>query len=90
MKCIHLLSGQALWSEKCPGDLGTLIMVDDLFLVMKEVGELALARLSPEGYEELGSVQVLKKNVWAAPAFADGLLYCRNNEGAAACVDLRK
>lgn len=90
LRCLHLKSGEVLWSEKFSGDLGTLIQVDKLFLIMKEVGELTLGRLAAEGYEELGSVQILKKPVWATPAFSNGLLYCRNNDGDAVCVDLRK
>jgi len=90
LRCLHLPTGAVAWSEKFSGELGTLIQVGAHFLIMKSVGELQLAKLSPKGYSPLASLQILRKDVWAAPAFANGLLYARNNDGQAVCVDLRK
>ena len=38
--------------------------------------------------EEEGRVQVLPKLCWAAPAFADGRIFLRNNDGKAVCLDV--
>lgn len=60
-----------------------------------ETGDLILAKLTPEGYEELGRFHMLAPNikafgrdvVWSHPAFADRCVFARNNSELI-CVSL--
>ena len=90
LKAVELATGKASWEQKLSGDLGTLIKVGKHYLILTEAGQLILANLSPKGIEELGQMQILSKIVWAAPSFSNGLLFARNNQGDAVCVDLRQ
>ena len=55
--------------------------------IFSETGDLILARLSPERYEELGRVHLLdatnecfgREVVWSHPAFASGCIFVRND-----------
>jgi len=55
--------------------------------IFSETGDLILARLSPERYEELGRMHVLEPTnecfgrdvVWSHPAFAGGCVFVRND-----------
>jgi len=72
-----------------------LIKHKDRFFMFNELGDLILAKLSPEGYEEQGRFHVLeptnqafgRKVVWSCPAFAERSLFARNDEELV-CVDL--
>jgi outer membrane protein assembly factor BamB len=65
--------------------------------IYNEVGELIMAHLSPEGYEEICRTTLLeptyafggKKLTWAAPSFANGHVYARN-EKEIICASLRE
>jgi outer membrane protein assembly factor BamB len=62
--------------------------------LFSETGDLILARLSPEKYEELGRMHLLdptnecfgREVVWSHPAFAGGRIYARNDRELV-CVD---
>ena len=55
---------------------------------MNEAGDLILAKLSKEGYQELGRQHILEPTneafgrpvVWSAPAFADRSIFMRNDK----------
>jgi hypothetical protein len=55
--------------------------------IFSETGDLILARLSPERYEELGRMRVVEPTnecfgrevVWSHPAFAGGCIFVRND-----------
>lgn len=61
--------------------------------IFSETGDLILARLSPERYDELGRMHVVdptnecfgRSVVWSHPAFANGCIYVRNDRELA-CV----
>ncbi len=56
--------------------------------IFSETGDLILARLSPERYEELGRMRVVEPTnecfgrevVWSHPAFAGGCIFVRNDD----------
>jgi outer membrane protein assembly factor BamB len=68
----------------------------DRYFLFSETGDLILARLTPETYQELGRFHVLeptntvfgRKLVWSHPAFAGRRLYARNDKELV-CVDLQ-
>ena len=68
------------------------------FYLFTETGDLAIAKLSPAGYQELGRVHLLepmctalngRKAVWSHPAFANQSMYARNDKHLI-CVPLAK
>ncbi|MBA4065534.1 MAG: pyrrolo-quinoline quinone [Isosphaera sp.] len=76
---------------------GTAFLVKngDRFFLFGETGELVIARLTPEKYEEVGRAKVLdptgaafgRKVVWSHPAFANRCLFARNDKELV-CVSL--
>jgi hypothetical protein len=65
-----------------------LIPHADRCFLFNEQGELILARLSPQGYQEIGRTILLeptnrmagRKVVWSHPAFADKCIFVRNDQ----------
>lgn len=61
---------------------------DDLFYIFNEQGELVIARLSRNGYEEIGRDKILDATsdlrsrtvVWSHPAFAESSIFARNDK----------
>lgn len=102
MMAVALPSGERLWettkpvSER-PVNSGTAFIVrqDDRFWLFNEHGEIIIAKLSPEAYEESARAKVIEPTnnafnrevVWCMPAFANRHLYVRNDEECI-CVDL--
>ncbi len=60
----------------------------DRYLLMSETGDLQMAKLSKEGYEDLGRFKVLdptgecfgRRVVWSHPAYANKTAYVRNDK----------
>ena len=99
-------TGERLWQTKVPtvgegvrGRHGTAFVVrlgeTDRFWLFSETGDLILAKLSPEGYEELGRQHILEPTgeafgraaVWSHPAFAERAVFARNDKELV-CVDV--
>jgi outer membrane protein assembly factor BamB len=67
------------------------------FFIFNEKGELVIAKLSPEKYEEVGRAQILAPTnkafgrdvVWSHPAFANRCVFARNDKEIV-CVSLAK
>jgi outer membrane protein assembly factor BamB len=101
--CANLADGERLWETAAPtsGERGKryatvfLVKHKDRFFLFNDSGDLILARLSPEGYEELDRLHVLAPTnsamgrpvVWSHPAFAQKCLFARNDEELV-CVSL--
>ena len=74
-----------------------LVKHEDRYFLFNELGDLIIAKLSPEGYQEEGRFHVLEPTneafgrdvVWSHPAFANRSLFARNDEELV-CVDLSK
>jgi len=99
---VALPSGERLWTTPEPisarkQSSGTAFIVrqSDRYWLFNEQGELIIARLSPEGYEELDRTKVIEPTnnafgrdvVWCMPAFANRRMYVRNDQECI-CVDL--
>ena len=103
LMAVSVPSGERLWkttqpvSEKRPVRSGTAFLVkqEDRFWMFTELGELVIARLTPEGYEEIDRTKVIEPSnnawgrdvVWCMPAFANRRMYVRNDDRCI-CVDL--
>ncbi len=96
LMAVRMADGERLWQTVTPtmgdgrrGRYGTAFIVrhEDRYFLFSETGELILARLSPEGYEELDRTAVLeptndvfqRRVLWSHPAFADRSIFARND-----------
>lgn len=104
MRCIELDNGNMTWTdEKWMGEKplmfanGFITPNGDKQFIFNDIGELVIARLSREGYQELDRAKILEPTsvargrdvVWSHPAYSDGKMIVRNDEEVV-CVDLKK
>lgn len=108
LRCLTTETGERVWeSLKATGSTGDprsrtdrwanafIIKNGDRFFLPNEKGDLIIARLSPQGYEEISRTHLIKPTnpmpgrdvVWSHPAFANRRVYMRNDEEII-CVDL--
>jgi outer membrane protein assembly factor BamB len=87
LRCVELKTGKVQWSEDGFG-AGTLMVVGDKLLIMKEKGELVMAPANPKEFKPTARAQILGFESRAYPALADGLYYARNKDRMV-CVRLR-
>jgi outer membrane protein assembly factor BamB len=88
LKCIGT-DGKERWRKRGLG-MGTLMVADGRLIVISAKGELIVADATPDAYRERSRTKVLDGGVyWTMPILANGLIYCRNNEGAVTCRDHR-
>ena len=105
-RAVDLETGDRLWETfqlttqgKRRASHGTAFIVkhQDRFFVFTETGDLVLAKLSPDNFEELGRFHVLEPTgecfgrsvVWSHPAFAQRCIFARNDKEIV-CVSLAK
>ncbi len=72
-----------------------LVKSGDRFFITSETGHLIIARLSPQGYEEISRWKMLEPTglvfgrdvLWSHPAFAGKCIFARNDKELI-CVSL--
>jgi len=85
LAAVDVESGERRWKGGRYGNGQLLLLPDmDLLLVVSEQGDLALVRASPEHFEEVARMPALHGKTWNHPVVADGVVYLRNGEEAAA------
>ena len=89
INCIDWKTGQVAWEQRNLG-CGSLTAANNHLIVLSDTGELVLAKLVPESFQELARVRVMKEQCWRVPILCNGLIYCRGAEGTLVCVDVRK
>ncbi len=103
LRCVDLESGKHLWSTYAvtTGDrrmnsaTAFLVKHEDRFFIFNEKGELIIARLTPENYDEISRFKILdptgvsfgRNVVWSHPAYAEKCIFARN-DGKLACYSL--
>jgi len=87
---IDFESGKTHWEYDVPGDLGNPIAIGDKILVFTDSGHIILGEDTGNEFKELGRHHALLGTSWAPPAYADGKLFLRNNQGKAVCLDVSK
>jgi outer membrane protein assembly factor BamB len=91
--CLEARTGKQVWQTNKVTDLksGASIHITwqgDTALLYNDRGELIQARLTPQGYEEMGRMAVLqpvypfagRKVAWAPPAYANGHVFARTEK----------
>jgi outer membrane protein assembly factor BamB len=111
LRAIELTTGKKLWytfepvigkaeDEEFKGaGSGTAFIVKngDRYFLFAETGDLIIAKLTPQGYEEISRAKLLDRTgsvfnrpiVWSHPAFADKCVFARNDKELV-CVSLAK
>lgn len=106
LRAVTMATGERRWETFQPTSGGErrvshgtcfLVQQGERSFLFSETGDLILARLSPQGYEEISRFHVLKPTneafgrsvVWSHPAFANQCVYARNDKELV-CVDLAK
>lgn len=87
LRAVELRTGKVRWDVEKFG-AGTAMAIGNRLLVVTEGGEVLLAPLGTSTFAPSARAAVLPPTVRAYPAFADGLLYLRNDRTLAA-FDLR-
>ena len=87
--CLDFKTGEVKWTQSGFGK-GSLMLADGKLIILSDKGKLAIAEVSPTGFKELASAQILpKKKCWTVPILANGRIYARNNPGGQlVCLDV--
>jgi outer membrane protein assembly factor BamB len=93
-RCLDTGTGERVWETYRPTSgksqrWGNAFIVQnaDRYFLFSEVGDLIIAKLSPQGYEEISRTHLIEPDnldprrpvVWSHPAFADRSVYARND-----------
>lgn len=103
LRCLKLQTGERVWETLQATTGGEPVRWANAFIVkngrrfflFNEKGDLIIARLSPEGYEEISRAHLLEPAnkdpgrpvVWSHPAFAQRCIFARNDKEIL-CADL--
>lgn len=103
-RCLKLDTGERIWSTYQPvtgksDRWGNAFITENegRYILFNEKGELVIAKLTPEKYEENSRMKILEPTnvmagrpvVWTHPAFANKNMYVRNDKEIV-CVSLAK
>lgn len=84
---VDWLSGKVRWSEPKIGQ-ANVIVVGNKLVLFNDAGDLMLARVSDESYQELTRTKIFDGEVsWTLPAFSNGRLFVRS-QSQAVCLFL--
>jgi outer membrane protein assembly factor BamB len=97
-RCLNLKTGERLWEtmevtkEKARWASGFIVKNYDRYFINNDRGELIIAKLSPQGYQEVSRTQLIKPTSnpgnrrelgavnWSHPAYANRRIVARNDE----------
>jgi outer membrane protein assembly factor BamB len=88
LRAVELRTGKVRWNQD-QFRAGTVTLVGDRLLIVREGGEMILAQASPDAFKPIARAQILPATIRAYPAVSDGLVYIRN-ENTLICLDLRQ
>jgi outer membrane protein assembly factor BamB len=83
LRCIELNTGKVRWNVDGFG-AGTVSLIGDHLLIVRENGEGVIATATPEAYRPHSKAQLLPAVVRSYAAIADGRIYLRNESTLAA------
>jgi hypothetical protein len=104
LMCVKADTGERVWETlkpHGPREQGSaevfLVKNGDKWFLANEKGDLIIAKISPNGYEELSRARLLEPDssafgrsvVWSHPAYAEKCAFMRNDHELI-CVDLAK
>lgn len=90
LTCVDFKTGQPKWVDttEMPSK-GQLTYADGLYYALGEAGEMALAKLTPQGIEKAGSMEISPgRERWAPLVVANGRLFMRDDKQIY-CLDIK-
>ena len=103
-RCLNADDGKRVWESLEPivkqeVRWGTVFVTphEDRYFMFNELGELIIAKLSPQGYEEISRAKLIEPDgadmkqrpvVWSHPAYANQCIFVRN-DSMVRCFSLR-
>ncbi len=88
LKCLDFQTGAVKWSQEKLGRNCSLMIADGKMVVMNGLGALIVAEASPDGYKELGRVEILSGICWSVPVLSGGKIFCRSYNGELVCLQV--
>jgi outer membrane protein assembly factor BamB len=79
LTALDIRTGQTMWQHRGFGK-ASLVYADNKVIVLDEDGDLALAKLAPEGVTVLSQVKLFDTVSWTAPTLVGRTLYARDRE----------
>ena len=79
LTALDIKTGQAAWQHRGFGR-ASLLHADGKTIIMDEDGDLALARLTPEGVTILSQAKIFDTTSWTVPTLVGTPLYARDRE----------
>jgi outer membrane protein assembly factor BamB len=83
LTALNLKTGQSTWQHRGFGR-ASLLYAGGKAIIMDEDGDLALARLTPDGVTVLSQAKIFDTTTWTVPTLVGGTLYARDREKIAA------
>jgi outer membrane protein assembly factor BamB len=83
--CLDLRTGQPRWETE--GGNAALLIGGTLILI-HHAGEMRFGRISPTAYQQLAAGDAGMREIKAVPAYWNGRLYVRNEQGRIACFQI--
>lgn len=95
LRCLDMKNGDRLWStfaatsgQSARWGNAFIVQHDDRYFLFNEQGDLIIAKMSPQGYNEISRAHLLEPTgpaqrrdvVWTHPAFANRAAYVRNDK----------
>ena len=88
LACVDFASGAVKWQEKSVAG-GSLVIADGKLICLTEKGELVIGEAAASGFKPLARSQVLGKRCWVQPTYANGRVFCRNNDGDLVALEMK-
>jgi outer membrane protein assembly factor BamB len=79
LTALNIKTGEAAWQHRGFGR-ASLLYADGKAIIMDEDGDLALAKLTPEGVTILSEAKIFDTTSWTVPTLAGTTLYARDRE----------
>jgi outer membrane protein assembly factor BamB len=79
LTALNIKTGQSAWQHRGFGR-ASIVYADGKAIIMDEDGDLALAKLTPEGATILSEAKIFNTISWTAPTLVGSTLYARDRE----------
>ncbi|HEV8606773.1 MAG TPA: PQQ-binding-like beta-propeller repeat protein [Tepidisphaeraceae bacterium] len=83
--CLDIESGRPKWTSD---SATSVLLIGDTLIRLTHKGVLSLARLSPTGLQSISTTDLGMKETKAVPAYWNGNLYIRSEQGQIACLQI--
>ena len=77
MTAVNVVTGEPAWRERGFGH-ASMLRADGKFFIMDEDGDLVMARMSPQGMEEMARAEIFETTSWTVPTLVGTTLYARD------------